>query len=83
MTTDDPNSMLVVGVLLSSIGTLWIVFRPVTKFERDSEKVQKIRQAWGMTKPETLPLVNGIFFVCIGALLVLTALAFKLAGAKP
>ena len=83
MTTDDANSMLGVGVLLCSIGTLLIVFRPVTKFERDSKEVQKIRQAWGMTKPETLPLVNGIFFVIIGALFVLTVLAFKLAGAKP
>ena len=83
MANDDANSMLVVGVLFCSIGTLCIVFRPVTRFERDSKEVQKIRQIWGMTKPETLPLVHGICFVCIGALFVLAALAFKLAGAKP
>lgn len=75
--------MLVGGVLMCSIGTLLIVFRPVTKFERDSKEVEKIRQIWGMTKPETLPLVNGICFVCIGALFVLAALAFKFASTKP
>ena len=83
MADGDANSMLVVGVLLCSIGTLWIVFRPVTKFERDSKELQKIRQIWGMTKPETLPLVNGICFVSIGAFFVIAALAFKFAGAKP
>lgn len=83
MAEDDANSMLAGGVLMCSIGTLLIVFRPVTKFERDSKDVEKIRKIWGMTKLETMPLVQGIVLVSVGALFVFTALAFKFAGAKP
>lgn len=83
MSNDDTNAMIAIGCLMCAIGTLYIVFRPVSKFERNSEELQKIRQIWGMTKPETMPLVVGILFVITGALFVLTVLAFKLAGAKP
>jgi len=80
MTNDDTNAMLGVGLLLGSIGVVGIVFKPV--FGPDSEQEQKIRQAWGMTKRETLPFVCGILFLITGAFFVITALAFKFAGAK-
>lgn len=50
MADDDTNSMLLVGVLLCSIGARCIVLRPVTKFERDSEKVQKTSTSMGNDK---------------------------------
>ena len=81
MSNDDANAMLGVGLLLGAIGIVEIVFRPV--FWPDSEQEQKIRQAWGMTKRETLPFVCGIGFLITGAFIVITALAFKFAGAKP
>ena len=81
MSNDDLKAAIAVGCLIASIGFLSIAFRSTNRPETEQEK--KIRQAWGMTKRETLPLVCGIGFLITGAFIVLTVLAFKLAGAKP
>lgn len=80
MSNDDFGAIVGVGILLGAIGVIGIVFRPT--FGPDSDEERKIRQAWGMTKRETLPLVTGILFLITGVLCTITALAFKLAGAS-
>lgn len=78
MSNDDCGAAVAVGFLLGTIGILSIVFRPT--FGPDSDEERKIRQAWGMTKRETLPLVTGILFLITGVFFILTALVFKFAN---